>query len=208
MARVSASDRRRQLVEAAFRVIGAEGFAAATTRRICAEAGAPVAAFHYCFASKEELLVELTEATVGALIEAQADGVLLRGDVGSSLRATLREYWATVEADPNREVVLTGLTQYALHEPALAGIARRQYDAYHRTARVTLELLASGCGVSWGLPVEELARMLVVVTDGVVLAWLVDRDGAAARASLDAFADALAGFAVSDESPRRCAPPS
>lgn len=197
MARVSATDRRRQLVEAAFRVIGAEGFAAATTRRICAEAGAPVAAFHYCFASKEELLVELTEATVAGLIEAQADGVLVRESVAGSLRATLREYWATVEADPNREVVLTGLTQYALHEPALAGVAQRQYEAYHRTARVTLESLAAACGVTWRLPVEELARMLVVVTDGVVIAWLVDRDGAAARAALDAFAEALAGFAVS-----------
>jgi AcrR family transcriptional regulator len=197
MARVSATDRRRQLVEAAFRVIGAEGFAAATTRRICAEAGAPVAAFHYCFASKEELLVELTEATVAGLIEAQADGVLVRESVAGSLRATLREYWATVEADPNREVVLTGLTQYALHEPALAGVAQRQYEAYHRTARVTLESLAAACGVTWRLPVDELARMLVVVTDGVVIAWLVDRDGAAARAALDAFAEALAGFAVS-----------
>ena len=197
MARVSATDRRRQLVEAAFRVIGAEGFAAATTRRICAEAGAPVAAFHYCFASKEELLVELTEATVAGLIEAQAGGVLVRDSVTGSLRATLREYWATVEADPNREVVLTGLTQYALHEPALAGVAQRQYAAYHRTARVTLQSVAAAHGVSWRLPVDELARMLVVVTDGVVIAWLVDRDGEAARAALDAFAEALAGFAVS-----------
>jgi TetR/AcrR family transcriptional regulator, regulator of biofilm formation and stress response len=197
VARVSAADRRRQLVEAAFRVIGAEGFPAATTRRICAEAGAPVAAFHYCFASKEELLVELTEATVAALVEAQAGGVLVRGSLRESLRATLREYWATVEADPNREAVLTGLTQYALHEPSLEGVARRQYEAYHRTARLTLESLAAGCGVSWRMPVEELARMLVVVTDGVVIAWLVDRDGDAARAALDAFADALAGFAVS-----------
>ena len=198
--RVPATIRRRQLVEAAFRVIGAEGFAAATTRRICAEAGAPVAAFHYCFASKEELLVELTEETVAALMAAQADGVLIRDTVADSLRATLREYWATVEADPNREVVLTGLTQYALHEPSLAGVARRQYEAYHRTARLTLESLAAGLGVTWRLPVPELARMLVVVTDGVVIAWLVDRDSAAARAALDAFADALAGFAASGKS--------
>ncbi len=202
MARVPAIERRRQLVEAAFQVIGEEGFAAATTRRICAEAGAPVAAFHYCFASKEELFVELTEATVAALVDAQADGVLVRGSVRESLRATLAEYWATVEADPNREVVLTGLTQFALHEPSLAGVARRQYEAYHRTAALTLESVGSGCGVTWTLPVEQLARMLVVVTDGVVIAWLVDRDGDAARAALDAFADALAAFAVSAVSHR------
>ena len=52
MARVSADERRRQLVAAAFRVIGRDGFAGVTTRRVCAEAGAPLAAFHYCFASE------------------------------------------------------------------------------------------------------------------------------------------------------------
>lgn len=43
------------------------------------------------------------------------------------------------------------------------------------------------------MPVEQVARMLVVVTDGVTLAWLVDRDSAAA---LDSFARQLAGVAV------------
>ncbi|MFC5062842.1 TetR/AcrR family transcriptional regulator [Actinomycetospora atypica] len=196
MARVSATDRRRQLVEAAFRVIGREGFAAATTRAVCAEAGAPVATFHYCFASKEELFVELTEVTVAALRDAQADGVHVVGGLGESLRETLRQWWATVEAAPEREVVLTGLTHHALHEPSLAGVAQRQYEAYHRTAAATLSSLARACGVGWSVPVEQLARMLVVVTDGVTIAWLVDRDSAAALSSLDAFADVLAGLAT------------
>lgn len=46
----------------------------------------------------------------------------------------------------------------------------------------------------WTLPVE-LARMLIVVTAGVTLAWLMDRDGEAALAALDAFAGTLAGLA-------------
>ena len=71
MARVSAEERRRQLVAAAFRVIGRDGFAGVTTRRVCAEAGAPLAAFHYCFASKQELLAELTTQTMAALMSAQ-----------------------------------------------------------------------------------------------------------------------------------------
>lgn len=195
MARVSAADRRRQLVEAAFRVIGAEGFAAATTRRICAEAGAPVAAFHYCFASKSELFVELTEVTVAALRDAQTDEVHVVGGIGPSLRATLRRWWATVEAAPEREVVLTGLTHHALHEPSLAGVAQRQYEAYHRTAASTLSSLAAACGVTWSVPVGQLARMLVVVTDGVTIAYLVDRDADAALTVLDAFAQQVATFA-------------
>jgi TetR/AcrR family transcriptional regulator, regulator of biofilm formation and stress response len=195
MTRVPATERRRQLVDAAFRVIGRDGFAAATTRRVCAEAGAPLAAFHYCFASKQELLVELTEQAMRELEEARAGGVVVRGTVAESLRATLRGYWDTVETDPNRESVLVALTQHALGDAGLAGVARRQYEAYHRTAADTLREIADGCGVRWTLPVEAVARMLVVVTDGVTVAWLVDRDSAAATAFLDAFADRLAGLA-------------
>jgi TetR/AcrR family transcriptional regulator, regulator of biofilm formation and stress response len=88
------------------------------------------------------------------------------------------------------------LTQHALREPALAGVAEQQYAAYHRTARETLEEIATGCGVTWTLPVAQLARMLVVVTDGVTLAWLVDHDSAAALAALDAFAGRFATYAT------------
>ncbi len=196
MVRVSAGERRKQLVAAAFRVIGRDGFAAATTRRICAEADAPLAAFHYCFASKQELLTELTDQTLADLAAARADGTHIRATVTGSLRATLRFYWRTVEDDPDRESVLMALTQHALGDPALAGVAEQQYAAYHRTARETLEEIGAGCGVAWTLPVAQLARMLVVVTDGVTLAWLVDRDSAAALAALDAFADHLATHAT------------
>jgi AcrR family transcriptional regulator len=196
MPRVAATDRRRQLVDAAYRVIGREGFAAATTRRVCAEAGAPLAAFHYCFASKAELLGELTDQAMRELEAARAGGAVLRDTVAGSLRASLRGYWDTVEEDPNRESVLMALTQHALNDPALADVAHRQYAAYHRTAENTLAEIGAGCGVRWALPVDALARMLVVVTDGVTLAWLVDRDTAAATTALDAFADLLATHAA------------
>jgi AcrR family transcriptional regulator len=195
MPRVPAQERRRQLVAAAFRVIGRDGFAAATTRRVCAEAGAPLATFHYCFTSKQELLTELTEQTMAGLIAAQQE-TPLRATVEESLVAALRHYWQTVEEDPNRESVLMALTQHALREPSLDGVAQRQYMAYHDTARATLEAIAKGCAVAWTMPVDQVARMLVVVTDGVTLAWLVDRDSAAARAALDAFARQLASLAV------------
>ena len=74
-------------------------------------------------------------------------------------------------------------------------MAQRQYRAYHDTARTTLCRIANGFGVTWSMPVEDVARMLVVVTDGVTLAWLVNRDSAAARTALDAFATQLAALA-------------
>jgi TetR/AcrR family transcriptional regulator, regulator of biofilm formation and stress response len=200
MPRVPAELRRQQLVAAAFRVIGRDGFAAATTRRVCAEAGAPLASFHYCFASKQELLTELTEQTMAGLVAAQQETTQqetpLLETIEESLVAALRHYWQTVEDDPNRESVLMALTQHALRETSLDGVAQRQYMAYHDTARTTLEAIAKGCNVTWSVPVEQVARMLVVITDGVTLAWLVDHDSTAALAALDSFAIQLAGLAV------------
>ena len=40
-----------------------------------------------------------------------------------------------------------------------------------------------------------ISAAVVVITDGVTLAWLVDRDSAAALAALDAFATQLATLA-------------
>ena len=131
---------------------------------------------------------------MAALLSAQHE-TPLRETVEATLRAALRHYWKTVEDDPNRESVLMALTQHALHDPSIDGVAQRQYRAYHETARKTVHRIATGFGVTWSMPVEDVARMLVVVTDGVTLAWLVDRDSAAARTALDAFAAQLAALA-------------
>jgi hypothetical protein len=49
----------------------------------------------------------------------------------------------------------------------------------------------------WTRPVDELAGEALAAIDGVTLRWLVDGDGAAAKARLAALADELAGHAKS-----------
>jgi len=68
--RVTAQDRRQQLIDAAIRVAEREGIAATTTRRIAAEAGARLATVHYCFRSKQELLEGVLSAIITELSEA------------------------------------------------------------------------------------------------------------------------------------------
>ncbi|MFB7756763.1 TetR/AcrR family transcriptional regulator, partial [Streptomyces sp. NPDC056121] len=56
MGRMPSAQRRRQLVEAAIRVMARDGVAKTTTRSVVAEAGVSLSVFHYCFDSKQELL--------------------------------------------------------------------------------------------------------------------------------------------------------
>jgi AcrR family transcriptional regulator len=195
MPRIPADQRRRELTEAAVRVITREGVAATTTRAIVAEAGMPLSAFHYCFRSKGELLAELTDSLV-AKETAAAMATLRPGtDVHKALRKGLRAYWAQVEAAPAEHELTYELTQYARRTSGLEDLPRRQYEAYFDGARLVLRALSAASGTTWTAPLPVLARMLATILDGLTLGWLADRNSRQALAVLDQFALQLAGYA-------------
>ena len=196
MVRIPADERRALLVQAALRVIAANGVSGATTRAIVAEAGMSLASFHYAFRSHDEMMRELIAFVVGA--EANAVFAVLRpgNDIETSLREGMHAFLDYVIADPGHEQVMQELVQYALRTPDLQHLAREQYDSYRGAVTEILVEGASAAHVTWSLPVAEVARLVVTVTDGVTLAWLADRDAAAARRVLDFAATSVASLAV------------
>jgi AcrR family transcriptional regulator len=205
MPRVSAADRRTALVHAAVRVVARDGVAAATTRAIVAEAGMSLASFHYAFTSRDELMVELINAVVDG--EESAFAPALRpADGGATMRETVRaglqNYFEAVRADPDREKAMFELTQWALREPGFEPLARRQYDRYYTVAENALIAAGDVTGNGWRRPTAEIARMLVTLTDGLTIAWLVTRDDAAAAATMDFAAEAVANLVGPARAPR------
>ena len=199
MTRIPVVDRRTALVQAALRVVARDGVAAATTRRIVAEAGMPLASFHYVFASRDALMAELIEAAVES--EQRDFAPALAGDVSDlgmreAIRAGLQHYLDGVRSDPDREKAMFELTQWALREPGFESLARRQYARYHEVAALAAEEVARLTGSEWRRPLAEVARILVAFSDGLTIAWLVTRDDAAAAATMDVAADALAALAM------------
>ncbi|MDR6971120.1 TetR family transcriptional regulator [Leifsonia shinshuensis] len=199
MTRIPVADRRTALVQAALRLIARDGVAAATTRRIVAEADMPLASFHYVFASRDELMAELIEAAVES--EQRDFAPVLAGCDGGhgvgmreAVRAGLQHYFDGVRADPDREKAMLELTQWALREPGFEPLAQRQYARYHAVAAQAAADAARLTGSVWLRPIDEVARILVSFTDGLTLAWLVTRDDRAAAATMDVAADALAAL--------------
>jgi AcrR family transcriptional regulator len=187
--RRSSDDRRRDLVEAAVRVMSRDGVAAATTRAITAEAGMAQSRFHYCFRSKAELLREVVETMVRTQVVTVLDAV--RADAGGNVRdrlhAALQAYCQHLADNPERHQLSYELTQYALRTPELAELPAQQYQAYLDGAAEVLESVTD-----WPVPMDTVARMVIALLDGVTLQWLVNRDRATAAAVLEAFADQLA----------------
>jgi AcrR family transcriptional regulator len=196
MARIAAADRRARLAEAALTVAAREGLAAASTRAIVAEAGMPLASFHYAVPSRDELLRDVVGLVVTQ--EGEAAGALLgdAADVPGALRDALGGYLDLVRRDPGREQAMFELTQHALRTPGLDDLPAEQYARYHDVAAALLEAGAERLGIGWAAPVADLARLLVSLTDGITLSWLAERDDEATERALDLAAVALAAFAV------------
>jgi AcrR family transcriptional regulator len=193
--RIPVRERRQALVEAAMRVMEREGIAAATTRAICAEAGMPNGFFHYCFASKQELMLEVAQQFRRHFMDMFKLAEGLEGDVRAVVSAALTAFLADVAADPDIHQLTYELPLHALRDPELGEIARRCYEDNEVVAAQFLRVAADIAGCEWTEPVDRLARFLAVAVDGTVIQWLMLRDGDRAREHIDVIARQLAASA-------------
>ncbi|CAM2821477.1 TetR family transcriptional regulator [Streptomyces albus] len=191
MQRLPSAERRKQLVEAAIRVMTRDGVAKATTRSICAEAGVSLSVFHYCFASKQELIEDVMETITAHSVTPVAARIQPTADVRESVRAALGTYWDHVLAHPEEHMLTYELTQYALRRPGFEYLARRQYEQYAAANRALLEHLCRDLGLVLLVPAGTLVRYLASMIDGLTLNHLVLGDAPGAAAVLDTLADQM-----------------
>jgi DNA-binding transcriptional regulator YbjK len=194
--RMPAAERRVALAHAALAVVDRDGVHAATTRAIVAEAEMPLSSFHYAVPSRDELLRDVVELVVNDESDAARAGLLEHAvDVRDAIRRTLTAYLDHVRTAPGREQAMFELTQYALRTPELDDLPAEQYARYHATAAQLLSAAEAHLGIRWTVPVADLARLTVTITDGITLAWLADRDDQAALRTIDLATAALTPFA-------------
>ncbi len=129
-----------------------------------------------------------------ALAPAVAAGVE-GAPVAEVVRAGLHTYWERIRLSPDEHLLTYELTQYALRQPGLADLARRQYAHYLEVTRTSLEEMARLARVEWTVPLPVLARYGLGVLDGLTLTWLIDRDDELAAAALDEHAGYLVSVA-------------
>lgn len=197
MARMAATERREALARAALAVIARDGVHAATTRAIVAEAGMPLASFHYAVASRDELLRDVVELVVGSQDTAAFGTLELDArDIRTAIRGVLGSNLDILRADPARQQAMFELTQYALRTPTLDGFPIAQYGVYRDLAARLLEAGAARYRVRWDVPMPDLATLAVALSEGATLTWLATRDDDAAERLLDLAADAIAAHAI------------
>ena len=208
MARMPVEVRRTALIEAALRVAASRGLHETTTRAIVAEAGMSLASFHYAFESRDELIDRLILDVLAGEEKTVLPDELEGRTLTELLTDGLHGYIEHLRADPAREQAMLELTQYALR--TRLPLAKEQYAQYTRLAAVSLALASQHTGTRWIVPLPTVAQLLVAVTDGLTLNWLVNRDDEAIDSAVRAAARAIAALAspASPESPASPASPA
>lgn len=208
--RLPADERRAQLVDSALELAERGGVGSVTVRAVAENAGVSLGVVHYCFESKEALVVAMAETVINQLsaamhaaFEVPHDGPDPQGVRGlrQLLHAGLSAMWPSIEATAGRQILTYEITTYSLRHRAAGttfgqDIARQQYRTMDEQARSFLETCAERSGTEWTEPVESLSRISLALLDGLVLRWLVDRDSEAIVAELDDVAGMIAARAV------------
>jgi AcrR family transcriptional regulator len=196
MARVMASEHRRSLVAAAIRVMTREGVAAASTRRVAAEADVAQATIHYVFGTKTELYRAVIEEATDNLVRAVEEGLAPRAQWNEEVSAAAGGAWGVIESNPDIALLLLELTAYALREPDLNDLAARLYESYQGLAERAVAALAERADSELRLPVEDVARLVVAGINGLAMSYLVHGDRARSRQDLGHLVEALTAMAV------------
>ncbi len=193
MNRLPVAERREQLIDAAIHVASRDGIEAATVRAIAAEAGVSLGVVHYCFRDKDELLREMAHYITRQNLTTGLQQMPPEGEAGEIIHGAIHLLWANISATRGAQLLSFELTTYSMRHPEVRQVSVEQYTVSHEAARTFLESVAQAAHIEWTLPVAQLARLVVMATDGITLAWLADREGEKAVAALEVFGTFLAG---------------
>ena len=189
---MSRDQRRQELVAAALAVLVEQGPDAVTTRRVAERAGAPLAAVHYVFRDKQELL----QAAVDQVLQSFASALQqqMRPELGlrQAVADSLDGYWLWVRA--NEDMSLAAVETFVL--------ALRAGTAATTAVSGVLDLLtahyeqaATHDARAPQMPIPELARLVLIASEGLVLVYLAERDPEATQADLSRLRSALQAMA-------------
>ena len=187
------AERRQAIVDAALRLIASRGLSGVTHRTVAQEAGVPLAATTYYFASKNEILTEALESLAAAEVErlkALAADLAARSPSRPELAAALAEALIPEPEEAER----TWLAQFEIYVEAARNPALR--PAVLRWREAFVELAASSLRAVGAPEPDRRAPIAVAAINGILLDRLRgvgdDPEGTMAEHLNDLFALLLA----------------
>ena len=163
--------RRREIAEAAIRILRAEGYARLTARKVAAEAGLALGHISYHFSGMDEVLAEAFRLESERLRAATAERLsAAAASPADRLEAFLRAGFSDAFLDAGHLRLRVDLWSAAAGHPALARTERALYDHYRAALEDLLSAMAGADPVRCAR-VVPLADILMAALDGLWLDW-------------------------------------
>jgi AcrR family transcriptional regulator len=186
MPRMSAVKRREDFIEAAVKVIAQHGVDGATTRRIAAEAGAPLASLHYCFSTKEQLFADIY-VDLGKTVAESVWHVRKGAGLGRSAAGLLRQimrWYQDNQAYAQAQLEL------------LFWVARQNNELARQTYRIFSNVVAEKLRLGMRADddenlIEPLTTFVLSAADGLLPAVVTFGFGASIEGAIDAMAESM-----------------
>lgn len=187
MARVGAELRRQDFVKATVKVIAEHGVANATTRRIAAAAGCPLASLHYVFRSKDELFYAVYESLF-TLPQQSLDQVPRGATPSETAAGMLRQVVDWFATNPDLARAQTELFFWTIrNQPDMAS---KIYSVGIEATEQALERAIGSRFDQAGL--KAISRTLILLFDGLLIAWTAHGNLERLKAETETACQALA----------------
>jgi AcrR family transcriptional regulator len=195
MARVGAELRRQDFVKATVKVIAEHGVANATTRRIAAAAGCPLASLHYVFRTKDELFYAVYESLF-TLPQQSLDQVPAGITPSETAAEMLRQVVNWFSTNPDLARAQSELFFWTIrNQPEMAN------TIYSVGVEVTEQALERAIGNRLDqAALKATSRTLILLFDGLLVAWTAHGNLERLQAETETACQALA-LLVSSHAP-------
>lgn len=191
------TDRRDRFLDSTVALLIEGGTDAVDAEAICAAAGLGRAEYDRSFDSVESVYVAITMRLLDSHVDNPDGAVHATGSPEFALRAAVRGVWQLLEERIDEHHALHALVLGQMTDPGLrARMGFSLYDTHLRIAERWLTGVESKHGIRWDVPVDQLAVLVQATVTGLMLDFLVRRDGGEVREILDIFAADLATHAI------------
>ena len=169
--RVSAEDRKEQLIAATMELMRREGVQAVTMRAIAKEANAPLAAANYCFGNKDELMDAAADAWLKNLNSFSSDIPAHLG-LRQAVEEVAKGYWRALEEEPASMLAEKELILWAARNGSASPLAPKIYPAYEGELEKIFSAATHNTDSQSLLDIPTLARSFLMIYDGAALQYM------------------------------------
>ena len=167
---------RVELIDAAARVVGRKGYHAATVDDIAAEAGFTKGAFYSNFESKEDVFIELVADRSRNWTIAVARAYEGTEPLPDRLQRGGEVLTRMVEEQVDWMLLSSEMLTQCVRDPRLRERLAAAYEECRQVIARVVDRVETDFGVQLPTPSDQVATMMMAMTDGFVYQRLADPD--------------------------------